>query len=103
MVSTEKNHEILFNAYNEIVRQFIILHNIIEIVCNDHKEHYFDKIVLNDDNTINVWSHGMKWDKLLFDFSLDFAAMIYYMEEELFYVQHKTIRDNAKYSFIFKE
>lgn len=98
MTIAHKNFETLANQYEELVRQFIIQHDIREIYCYDNNEHFFDKIIRNNDDSLTIHKHGMTWKKLLFDFSLDYAKCLSNMEHELFLKTHNS--QNTKYKFI---
>ena len=45
MVVTENKFNKLSEMYENLIKQFLILHNVKEVVCTDTKEHFFDRIV----------------------------------------------------------
>lgn len=101
MVSTEKKFDIIANLYRELIRQFLILHKIKEVVCKDTKEHFFDRIVVLDDGTLNVYNHGLRtpWKHLYFDFTCDFAQCIAKMEHDLYLQERRGKHNNYDFTF----
>lgn len=103
MVVTEKNFRIIADLYCEILKQFLILNKIKEVICKDTKEHFFDRIVVMDDGTLNVYNYGFKtpWHGLHFDFTCDYAQCLAKMEHDLYLQERRGKHDN--YDFIFNE
>ena len=104
MVTTEKNFDKLADMYETLIEQFLVLHNVKEVVCTDTKEHFFDRIVVAENGSIKVFSHGFTtttWDNLYFDFSCDYAVCLANMEIDLFMQKRNGKHD--KFNFIFKE
>lgn len=103
MVVTNKNFETIATLYRQLIVQFLIVHKIKEVICKDTKEHFFDRIVLLDDNTINVYDYGFKtpWTNLYFDFTCDYAQCLAKMEHDLFLQERKGKHEN--YDFIFND
>ena len=102
MVTTEKNFDKLADLYQNIVKQFLILHKVKEVICTDTKEHFFDRIVVAENGSIKVFSHGFTtttWDNLYFDFSCDYAVCLANMEIDLFMQKRNGKHD--KFNFIF--
>lgn len=91
MVSTQKDFGTLAKLYRELIRQTMILHNIAEIRCENEKERFFDRIVLKEDNGLEVYSHGLlkPLDNLYFDFTCDFATCLANIEHDLFLAERK--------------
>lgn len=107
MVVTEKDFNVLADMYNNIVKNFLVLHNIKEVVCTDTKEHYFDKIVVNkcvgERYYLEVYSHGLStaFNSLLFDFTTDYATCLAGMEQDLYMQERKGA--HLRYTFTFNE
>lgn len=104
MVATEKDFDKLADLYEKLVRQFLILNKVKEVICTDDKEHFFDRIVVAENGSIKVFSHGFTtttWDNLYFDFSCDYAVCLANMEIDLFMQKRNGKHD--KFNFIFKE
>lgn len=104
MVTTEKNFDKLANMYETLIEQFLVLHNVKEVVCTDTKEHFFDRIVVAENGSIEVFNHGFTkttWSRLLFDFTSDYAVCLANMEKDMFMQQRKGKHD--KFNFIFNE
>jgi len=101
MVCTQKNYRLLANMYEELIRHFLVLHNIEEVVCTDKVEHFFDRIEVGSDDSLVVYSHGMSWKKLLFDFTSDYAVCLCNMERDL-YLQERG-GNNDKFMFLFRD
>lgn len=87
--------------YRQLFVSVLLRENVLEVVCNDTKEHYFDRVVVNSDGTINVYSHGLKepFNGLYFDFDLDYAKLLYYIEEDLYAIRHGGI---SKHNMVYK-
>ena len=90
MVVTEKNFSVLADLYNEILRQIMIVNGIREIRCDSETERFFDRVVLKD-GKIEVYSYGLKepFSRLGFDFTIDYARAISYIEDDLFYIRRE--------------
>ena len=75
--------------YRQLFVSVLLRENVLEVVCNNTKEHYFDRVVVNSDGTIEVYSHGLKkpFTSLGFDFDLDYAKLLFYIEEDLYAVR----------------
>ena len=104
MVVTEKNFDKLAGMYEALIIQFLILNNVKEVVCTDTNEHYFDRIVVAENGSIKVFSHGFTtttWDNLYFDFTCDYAVCLANMEKDMFMQQRNGKHD--KFNFIFNE
>lgn len=102
MTAVEKNFGILKEMYAELLKTTMELNGIKEIKCSNKKEPFFDKVVLNEDNRIEVYKRDMNqpFQNLCFDFTLDYAKCISYIEEDLFLVQRNTTSVHGM-SFIF--
>ena len=89
--------------YRQLFVSVLLRENISEVVCNNimTNEHYFDRVVVNSDGSISVYSHGLKepFKGLYFDFDLDYAKLLSYIEEDLFLVTRGGI---SKHGFVFK-
>ena len=83
--------------YRQVLVSVLLRENISEIVCTNEKEHYFDRIVVNSDGSISVFTHGLEkpFDGLYFDFDLDYAKLLYYFEEDLYAVRHGGISSHG--------
>lgn len=104
MVVTEKNFNKLANIYETLIFNFFTLHNIKEVVCNDIKEHFFDRITINKNGSMNVFKHVFTkttWSKLYFDFTSDYAKCLANMEHDLFLQQRNG--KHEMYDFIFND
>ena len=87
--------------YRQLFVSVLLRENISEVVCNNTKEHYFDRVVVNSDGSISVYSHGLKepFKGLYFDFDLDYAKLLSYVEEDLFLVTRGGI---SKHDMVYK-
>jgi hypothetical protein len=87
--------------YRQLFVSVLLRENISEVVCNNTKEHYFDRIVVNSDGSISVYSHGLKkpFNGLFFDFDVDYAKLLWYIEQDLFLIHHGVKSINFEYSF----
>jgi hypothetical protein len=104
MVSTEKNFDMLSTLYRELIRQTMILNGIKEIRCENEKEHFFDRLVLEEDGSVSAYCHGFEkpWRNLYFDFTMDYATCLCYIEHDLFLVQRKGKSERGMI-FVFNE
>lgn len=103
MVFDEKNFSRLQAMYIDLLKATMELNGIKEIKCSNKKEPFFDRVVLNNGN-LEVYKYGWKepLDKLYFDFSVDYAKCMSYIEEDLFLAEHKTTGIHGM-SFIFNK
>lgn len=87
--------------YCQLFVSVLFRENVLEVVCNNTKEHYFDRVVVNSDGTIEVYSHGLKkpFTSLGFDFELDYAKLLFYIEEDLYAIRHGGI---SLHGFVYK-
>lgn len=87
--------------YRQLFVSVLLRENVLEVVCNNTKEHYFDRVVVNSDGTIEVYSHGLKkpFTSLGFDFDLDYAKLLFYIEEDLYAVRRGGI---SGHGFVYK-
>ena len=100
MVVTENKFSKLSEMYENLIRQFLILHNVKEVICTDTKEHFFDRIVVAENGSIKVFNHGftnITWNNLYCDFTADYAKCLSDMEHDL-YLQQRNGKHNM-YSF----
>lgn len=74
--------------YRQLLVSVLLRESVLEIVCTSEKEHYFDRIVVNSDGSLSVYSHGLEkpFKGLGFDYDLDYAKLLYYIEEDLYAV-----------------
>lgn len=104
MVVTEKDFRKLADLYDSIITQFLILHNVREVICTDTKEHFFDRIVVDENGSLKVFDDGFiktTWSKLYFDYTCDYAVCLANMEKDLFMQTRKG--KHEKYTFIFND
>ncbi len=104
MVVTENKFSKLTELYQTLIKQFLILHNVKEVICTDTKEHFFDRIVVPENGSIKVFRHGFTtttWDNLYFDFTCDYAVCLANMEKDMFMQQRNG--KHEKFNFIFNE
>jgi hypothetical protein len=87
--------------YRQLFVSVLLRENVLGVVCNNTKEHYFDRIVVNSDGSISVYSHGLKepLKGLFFDFDVDYAKLLWYVEQDLFLIHHGGNSINFEYSF----
>ena len=87
--------------YRDLLLSVFLRENISEIVCTNEKEHYFDRIVIRSDGSMLVYHRGL--DKplkgLFFDFDVDYAKLLWYVEQDLFLIHHGGKGINFEYSF----
>lgn len=86
MVVTENKFKKLSELYQTLIKQFLILHNVKEAICTDTKEHFFDRIVVAENGSIKVFSHGFTTttlDNLYFDFTCDYAVCLANMKNSI--------------------
>ena len=99
MTIVEKNFNQLSDNYNAMILAFLKAHNVVKVVCNDDKEPFFDTIRV-EENGLKVFKYnGISFNKLYFDFSLDYAKCLANMELALFLQQRNG--KNNKYTFTF--
>ena len=104
MVVTQKDFSKLADLYKTLIKQFLALHNIKEVVCTDTKEHFFDRIVAKENGSIEVFNYGFTktaWNELYFDFTCDYAKCLSNMEHDLFLQTRNGKHD--MYTFYFTE
>lgn len=87
--------------YRQLFVSVLLRENVLEVVCNNTKEYYFDRVVVNSDGTIEVYSHGLKnpFTSLGFGFELDYAKLLFYIEEDLYAIRHGGI---SLHGFLYK-
>ena len=87
--------------YRQLFVSVLLRENISEVVCNNAKEPFFDRVVVNSDESISVYSHGLKkpFNGLYFDFDVDYAKLLWYIEQDLFLIHHGVKSINFEYSF----
>lgn len=87
--------------YRQLFVSVLLRENVLKVVCNNTKEHYFDCVVVNSDGSMSVYHHGL--DKplngLFFDFDVDYAKLLWYVEQDLFLIHHGGNSINFEYSF----
>lgn len=96
--------EQMLQMYQELVKNFIILNDIKEVVCTDDKEHFFDRIQMTENGKLKVFNYGLKettWDNLYFDFTCDYAKCLSNMEHDL-YLQTRNGKHNM-FTFYFTD
>ena len=96
MVSTEKQFSVLKSAYTELIKNTLILHNVSEVECVNETEHFFDRITI-DDGKMKVYKHRFNepLDGFYFDYTVDYARTLNYIETDLFLVQHGSPSKNG--------
>lgn len=87
--------------YNELILNTLLLNGVKEVICNDVKEKFFDKIVVKSDGSYIVKNGGISFSSLLFDFHLDYSKVLYYIEEDLFLIHHGG--KGKHFSYVFEE
>jgi hypothetical protein len=87
--------------YRQLFVSVLLRENVLEVVCNNTKEHYFDRVVVNSDGSISVYKYGMSgsFSDLYFDFELDYAKLLSYIEEDLYAIRHGGI---SLHGFVYK-
>ena len=87
--------------YRQLFVSVLLRENVLEVVCDNTKEHYFDRVVVNSDGSISVYKYGdlEPFSGLYFDFELDYAKLLWYIEQDLFLIQHGGKGINFEYSF----
>lgn len=99
-----KRNAELREAYREVVRKFLVLNYVKEVVCTDTNEHFFDRILVDENGTLKVYKYGLKettWDNLYFDFACDYAVCLANMEKDL-YMQERRGK-HEKFTFTFND
>ena len=77
--------------YESILKDIIVSEGIKCIVCTNTKEHYFDRIEYDSaDGSIKYYINGYAFQSLGFDQRIDYAKMLFYIEEDLFLFHHCT-------------
>lgn len=89
MVCTERNFEVLAKLYNKVIVSTLAMHDVKEVRCVATKEHFFDRIVLKDDHSLEVYKYGLTnpFSWLSFDFTIDFSQCLANIEHDLFLAQ----------------
>ena len=88
MVTTELGFKVLQERYQSLIHITLFLHNVREVICENDKEHFFDRIVIEDDR-LQVYKYGLKkpYDFLSYDFTNDYARCLSYIEDSLYAMQ----------------
>lgn len=83
--------------YRQVLVSVLLRENISEVICNNEQEHYFDRIVVNSDGSISAYTHGLKkpFNSLYFDFDLDYAKLLSYLEEDLYAIRRGGISSHG--------
>ena len=76
--------------YRQLLVSVLLRENVSEVVYTDKKPHFFDRIVVNSDGSISVYECGLKepFDNLYYDFDMDYAVLLFYIEEDLYSIRH---------------
>ena len=87
--------------YRQLFVSILLRENVLEVVCNNTKEHYFDHVVVNSDGTISVYKYGLSepFNSLYYDFELDYSKLLFYIEEDLYAIRHGGI---SSHGFTYK-
>lgn len=88
--------------YRQLLVSVLLRENVVEVVCTNDKEHYFDRLVISQDGGIKAYCHGLAkpFSHLYFDFDLDYAKLLYYIEEDLYAVRRGGIsKHGLSYKF----
>jgi hypothetical protein len=88
MVTTELGFKVLRERYQSLIHITLFLHDVKEVICENDKEHFFDRIVIEDDK-LQVYKYGLKkpYDFLSYDFTNDYARCLSYIEDSLYAMQ----------------
>ena len=87
--------------YRDLLLSVFLREGIYKVVCINDSEPYFKCIVIRSDGSMLVYHHGL--DKplngLFFDFDVDYAKLLWYVEQDLFLIHHGGNSINFEYSF----
>lgn len=82
------NNKTATQLYRELIQKTLIDNNVKSIVCENKKEHFFDRIDVQKDGTLTVTHHtkfgDMHFQNLCFDFTCDYARCLSYIEDAIF-------------------
>lgn len=76
--------------YSDLIHSVLIENNVDVVSCKNIREPYFDRLVVDyEDGSMLVWSNGLVEPLcgLHYDFGLDYAKLLYYIEEDLFLIK----------------
>lgn len=76
--------------YRDLLSAVLLREGVVEVVCKNKVEHYFDRVLVRDDGILDVYSDGMShsFDGFHFHFHIDYAKLLWYIEEDLFLISH---------------
>ena len=91
------------DAYRALILKVLLDAKVRSITCESDVGHFFDRVVVHDNDTLSVYIHGMKkpWNNFYFDFAIDFATMLQHIEFDLMNIAHKA--DPKYYEYTFYE
>lgn len=77
--------------YRDLLSAVLVREGVVEVVCKNKCEPYFDRVLVSDDGILEVYSSGLSQplDGFYFDFNIDYAKLLWYIEEDLFLIRHK--------------
>lgn len=77
--------------YRDLLSAVLLREGVVEVVCKNNVEHYFDRVLVSDDGILDVYSGGISQplDGFYFDFHIDYAKLLWYIEEDLFLIRHR--------------
>lgn len=88
--------EALAKCYCETVRQLLSDYKVKAVGCGDNRTdgiHFFDRVEFDvETRGMRVYNHGLKetfWCDFCYDFSIDYARVLDFLEVDLFKIAHK--------------
>lgn len=93
------------DAYRALILRVLLNARVRAIICDSEEEHFFDRVVVHDNNTLSVYKYGLKkpWNNFYFDFALDFATMLQHIEFDLLNISHNVEPKYYNYEFLKDE
>lgn len=73
--------------YRQLIKQVLVENNVESIIrIDDVDTKFFERVHIDADGNLEVYDHGIEkpWRDFLFDFTLDYAHLLSYIEDEIF-------------------
>jgi len=73
--------------YRQLIKQVLVENNVETIVrITDVDTKFFDRVHIDADGNLEVYDYGIEkpWSDFLFDYTLDYAHLLSYIEDEIF-------------------
>ena len=74
--------------YRDLIRMTLVDNNVKTVLNTEPKEHFFDKIEVSENGGLKIWRHGLDFDNFYFDYTMDFARCLSYLEDAIYSQSH---------------